>query len=192
MDFGKFFSSLAGPVLDVVASAIPGGTIALKMINGMLPDDKQLPTNATGKQIKDAVDNDLSGEQRTIIMSKKIDLEMQEVKSWEGIQASMAKADESGSSTRPEIAKMMAWVVVIEILAVILVWGLAVIGKDNATLLILNDSWAMLSALVATPTALLMAYFGMRTKEKQARYSAMTGNPIQTGLAKIIGKLSKG
>jgi hypothetical protein len=46
--------------------------------------------------------------------------------------------------------------------------------------------------LLATPTALLRAYFGMRTNEKKARYAAAIGQPVPTGIvAGLTGLLRK-
>ena len=41
-------------------------------------------------------------------------------------------------------------------------------------------------AVIGTPTALLRAYFGMRTKEKQSRYSAAAGQDMSSGLAGLV------
>jgi hypothetical protein len=84
---------------------------------------------------------------------------------------------------------MMAWTVVIAVCGMMLIWAIAVVMKDSAMLKELKESWELMLVLLGTPTALLRAYFGMRTKEKHARYAAATGQPIAQavgGLANIF------
>ncbi len=177
MNFEKLFDTLTGPVLGIAASLIPGGPAILGAINAFLPDDKKLPDTATGGQMMDAV-NQLPAADRASLMEKRLDVEMAEINTWASIQESHAKADATGSSTRPAIAMMMAWVVIIEIVIIVSAWGYAVITKDFTMVKAVGDAWPMLLAIVATPSALLRAYFGMRTKEKTARYSAASGQPV--------------
>ena len=55
----------------------------------------------------------------------------------------------------------------------------------------LKESWELMLVLLGTPTALLRAYFGMRTKEKQARYAAATGQPIAGVMGGVLGLFRK-
>jgi hypothetical protein len=189
VNFGKLFDTLKGPLLAAASTVIPGGPLILAAVNEMLPDGQKLPATATGADMRAAV-NTLPADQRGSLMEKELDVEIAEINAWEGIQASLAQADASGASTRPYIAKLMAWCVVIAIALFMGVWAVAVLGDDVATLEVLSESWPMILALVATPTALLRAYFGMRTKEKTARYSAASGQPLG-GIANLIGALRK-
>jgi len=176
MNFGKLFDAIKGPLLSVASTLIPGGPLILGAVNAMLPDDKKLPESATGSDIRDAV-NQLPPEQRGSLMEKQLDVEIAEINSWEGIQASLSQADAAGSSTRPYIAQMMAWCVVLVVGLFVVVWVAAIYNKDTTTLKLISDSWPMMLTVIGTPTALLRAYFGMRTKEKTARYSAASGQP---------------
>lgn len=185
MNFGKALKSIAGPLLGVASTLIPGGPIILGAINAMLPEDNKLPPTATGADMHQAVNN-LSPDAKASLMEKELDVEIAEIEGWVNIQESMSKADIAGNSTRPFIALMMAWALVIELAAIIFVWGMAVWSKDNATLTILSNSWGMLAVLIGIPMELLRYYFGKRTKEKQSRYSAMSGQDVGGGLAGII------
>lgn len=176
MDFGKLFDAIKGPLLTAVSTVIPGGPLILGAVNAMLPDDEKLSDSATGADIRNAV-NQLAPEQRASLMEKQLDVEIAEIESWQGIQASLAQADAAGSSTRPYIAVLMAWCVILVISIFICIWGYAVVKNHVLTLEALNDAWPMMTVLIATPTALLRSYFGMRTKEKTARYSAASGQP---------------
>ena len=189
MNFGKLFDAIKGPLLSVASTLIPGGPLILGAVNAMLPDDKKLPESATGGDIRNAV-NQLPAEQRGSLMEKQLDVEIAEINSWEGIQASLSQADAAGSSTRPYIAQMMAWCVVVVIALFIAVW-VSAIGADKVEVLkVLKDSWPMILTVIGTPTALLRAYFGMRTKEKTARYSAASGQPSGM-LAGLISAFKK-
>jgi len=185
MNFGKALKSIAGPLLGVASTLIPGGPAILGAINAFMPEDKKLPATATGAQMHQAV-NDLTPESRASLMEKELEVEIQEIKSWEGIQASLAQADAAGASTRPRIAVMMAQVVVFTVLAFVSVWVVAIYQEDIKTLDLINSSWGTILAVIATPTALLRSYFGMRTKEKQSRYAAASGNETTGALAGII------
>ena len=99
--------------------------------------------------------------------------------------------ESSNSNTRPLIAFMMAVVVCIAVLAMMTLWGKAVWNSDAASLQSLANSWELMLVLLATPTALLRAYFGMRTHEKKARYAAATGQPIAGAVAQLMGLFRK-
>jgi len=189
MNFGKIFDTIKGPLLAVASTLIPGGPAILGAVNAMLPDDEKLPETATGNDIRSAV-NQLTPDQRSSLMEKQLDVEIAEIKSWEGIQASLAQADAAGSSTRPYIALMMSWLVTVVVSLFSIVWVYAIFNGLAETLKILSDSWPMMLAVIGTPTALLRAYFGMRTKEKTARYSAASGQP-SGAIANLISAFRK-
>lgn len=189
MDFGKIFDTIKGPLLTAASTLIPGGPLILGAINAMLPDDEKLTESATGSDMRNAV-NKLSPDQRASLMEKELEVEIADIKSWEGIQASLSKADATGASTRPYIAMMMAWVVTIEVAVIVLAWAYAVIDDRPLMITEINDAWPMLLAIVATPTALLRAYFGMRTKEKTTRYNAAAGQPTSI-IGSLIGAFRK-
>jgi len=189
MNFKKLFETLKGPLLTAASTLIPGGPLILGAVNAMLPEDRKLPVTATGHDMRNAVAA-LSSEQRSSLMEKELDVEIAEITSWADIQQAHAVADAAGSSTRPFIALMMAWCIVTVVAIFIVVWADAVIGGKAELLKTLNDSWPMILAVVGTPTALLRAYFGMRTSEKKARYSAAAGQPVGA-LASLIGMIKK-
>jgi hypothetical protein len=81
----------------------------------------------------------------------------------------------------------MAWAVFFAVSGAVLVLGAAVTSDDSVLVEKLGNTWPLLLAILGTPTALLRAYFGLRTKEKQARYAAATGQPI----ADVVGGLAR-
>lgn len=181
MDFGKLFDTLKGPLLGVASMLIPGGPAILAAINAVLPDDNKLPETATGADMRAAV-NRLNPDQRSSLMEKQLDVEIAEINSWTDIQGSLAAADATGNTTRPEIALMMAKTIVFSTLACVVVW---VYSVANGSADIAN-SWQSLLVILGTPTALLRAYFGMRTKEKKARYELAGNQPKANPLLDVI------
>jgi len=174
----------------VVTAAIPGAGPVINAVNAFLPDDKKLPLNATGNQVRLAVES-LPPEQAALVMMKEFDVDIEEIRSWTEIQNSLSQADASGASTRPWIAKLMAMAVFIAVMIFMAAWAYAIFSVESDILAQLADSWEIMLAVLATPTALLRAYFGMRTKEKQARYNAASGQQQAGGLANIISTFRK-
>lgn len=171
----------------VVSAVVPGGVAIVELVNSFLPDDKKLPASATGNQVDMAIKT-LPPDQQASIMLKEMDVEMADIQSWTGIVSSLAGADGVGSSTRPTIAVMMACTVCAAIWIFVFAWSWAIYNDKTSTLMQLSNSYLMLTALLATPTALLYAYFGMRKEEKLARYGAAMGQaPSGTsGLSGLI------
>lgn len=188
----KLGSILAKVGTTVFKSIVPGGSLIIDLVNGFLPKEKKLPNEATGEQIAQVVDT-LPPDQQAQILSKEIDVELAEINSWTQVQASLSEADKAGASTRPRIALMMAEIVAFVVIAFSTMWVIAILQDQVEMIKVLSDSWPLVLAIIATPTALLRAYFGMRSKEKKDRYSAAMGQPIQTpnmlkSLIKAIGK----
>lgn len=190
MNFAKLFDAIKGPALTAASTLIPGGPAILAAVNAFMPADKKLPPEATGQEIVTAVQN-LPPDQQAELMKMELQVEIEEIQSWQKIQESLAQADAAGASTRPKIAMMMAYCVVIVVYLFIGAWVWAMFNVDKDALAVIKDSWPMMVAVIGTPTALLRAYFGMRTKEKQSRYSAASGQDLAGGLAGIIRAFKK-
>jgi hypothetical protein len=179
---------------SVALTASTGGAAGpiLAAINAVLPSGEQLPENATGDQAMEAIEG-LPPSERAAIMDKQFDVEIAGIQSWTSIQEALAVADATGSSTRPQIAYMMAWLVVLSAAAIIAALTAAIVTNDVEMVKALMDAWPFILAILGTPAALLRAYFGMRTDEKKARYNTAAGHPAQGIAGAIMGKwLNKG
>ncbi len=177
-------SFLSG-ALDVVGAFVPGVAAAAKTVNALLPDDKKLDLNrSTGQDVLDAY-NGLSDSQK-VQVEKQFEVEMAEIHASVDKLQAMVSAETPTANFRPRIAYMMAWAVLIAVLFMMVIWGKAVWAKDAESLKQLAESWPLMLAILGTPTALLRAYFGMRTKEKQSRYAAATGQPIANAVGGIM------
>ncbi len=171
MDLGNILKKAGSAV---ISSVIPGGGLIVDLINEFLPDDKKLPGTATGTDAQNAIDG-LTPELRLQLMTRELDVEIAETNAWASVQHSLAMADSSGNSTRPKIALMMAWLVVLQVTVVSLSIGYSALSQQDNTIAVLSQSWEMLTASMGIPTAVLLQYFGKRTKEKLERYNLAMG-----------------
>ena len=190
MKFSDIWNKVIEPVGSVVGDFVPYVGPAISAINSFMPKDQQLPGTATKDDIRAAVDS-LPPEQKAALMEKKVELEIVKEKEWSKVVDSLAKADSTGNSTRPWIAKLMASVVAFAIATFIVMWAVAVGSNKTDMIKAVNDGWPVIVALLGTPTYLLKAYFGMRTDEKKARYAQAAGQPHISGIAGMIGSLFK-
>ena len=182
MNIGSIIKKVGGAI---VKSVIPGGGVIIDLVNELLPNDNQLGGSATGTDLEAAI-NGLPPDERNKLLAKKLDIEETEIKEWSNVMETLAQSDATGSSTRPAIAKMMSILVVSVIGAIAFVWMISILRNATETLKQLADSWAMILAMLGPPIALLRAYFGMRTKEKQSRYSGAFGMPMPGGIISTI------
>jgi len=188
MKIGKILAKVGG---SIISNIVPGAGIVIDAINAFLPDDKKLPENATGQQAGAAINSLHPGEQAQVL-SKQLDVEIVEAQEYTKVITALADADKSGSSTRPAIAKMMAWIVSFSVIVFSSALTIAIFNEATETIKQLSDAWPLMLAVLATPTALLRAYFGMRTKEKKARYDIGNGQSKSGGLlGDIVGLFKK-
>jgi hypothetical protein len=175
----------------VISNIVPGAGIVIDAVNAFLPDEKKLPADATGQQTSDAI-NSLPVADQVTILSKQLDVEIIEAQEYTKVISALAEADKTGSSTRPQIALMMAKVTSFAIIISVSVWAYAVVLDLSTMMVQLKASWPLLMAILGPPIALLRAYFAMRTKEKRARYNIGAGQSESNGLLNdIIGVFRK-
>ncbi len=183
-------SSILKGAAGVIGTMNPALRAAIGVINTFLPDDKKLPVTANGDQALKAME-ELPPNQRAQIMNSEIELEKTRIQSWSDIQKTLSVADAAGSSTRPKIAVIMAWTVVLSVVPFSAGLAYALFTGNTELMDRIDNSWPPLVAIIGTPTVLLRAYFGMRTNEKIARYSASIGSEPNQGLFSSIIKTLK-
>ena len=174
----------------VLKSAVPGGSEILAFVNEMLPSDEQLGSSASGSDVTAAISS-LPDNTKALLLERQFDVEIAKVHSWTLIQQALNHADASGASTRPRIAIMMAQVVVFAVIVFMGLWAVAVIRNQSDVLTSLTNSWPLVLSVLATPMALLRAYFGLRTEEKTSRYAAAAGQPKSNFVADIFKAIRK-
>lgn len=186
--------NILGKLGGAALKSIPGVGAAAEIIgfvNGVLPKDKQVSENSTGDKVL-AVIKDLPTEQMNEVLIKKFDVEIEEIKGHSEVIKALADVDKVGASTRPEIAKLYAYLTAL--IAYTITWGLtfAVATGNNALLEQVQDLWPMVLAVITPFVAIIRSYFGMRTKEKQQKYEAASGvSPIVGAASKLMDRFIK-
>jgi len=168
---------------SIFSEMVPGGGAILDIVNEFT-GNKVVDNNSTGQQVKTAIEK-LDPESQAKIFSRDVDLSIAEIEGWTNVQTVLAEADKAGASTRPYIARMMAWAVFLTVVALAGCFVLAIVDADTGMLDSLGDAWPAIIALLGTPTALLRAYFGLRTSEKKSRYAAASGQSIPSAMSSI-------
>lgn len=188
--------AIAGKFMDeglsLASSAITGGGKRAKEFieekTGIKLDDPVSLTSHEISQIRELEANPVAA-----FELKKLSLEILEEenrheetidRNWGELIAQLSKADSTGSSTRPMIARMMAYMIGFAVIIFTTALAYAIFNDATDTLKQLNDSWPLMLAILATPTALLRSYFGMRTKEKKARYQLMSDYEMEPSIVK--------
>ena len=173
-------------VLDVTGMVVPQVAQARTLVNNFLPKPDRLGPEATGQDVVDAysqlpVDSRNSVDQRAALEIAEIEASVDKLQA-------MVSVESAGSNTRPKIALMMAWVIILITLALMAILFTAVINGDSELMDAVTGLWPLALAALATPAAVVRAYFGMRTQDKKARYQAATGHPVAQGLGAALIK----
>lgn len=170
----------------------PAALPVVGIINSLLPKEKHLPKDASPEHVE-SVYNSLGPKQQAQVMER-VEVELAEIQASVDKLEAMVSVEEKATNCRPYIAMMMAGVTCLAISAAMVMWLRAVWVGDTGSLAQLKESWELMLVLLATPTALLKAYFGMRTNEKTARYQAAVGQQVQNNggvLSNLIGAFKK-
>jgi hypothetical protein len=185
MNLLKILGQVGGSIL---ADVIPGSEAILGVVNDLLSDDNKLPEKATGTEIQAAIDK-LPAAQQSEVLLKQFDVEIVSMQEHTKVVAALGEVDKTGNSTRPAIALMMAQIVSFSVVVLITMLAIAIVNTDVETIKAIGDNWPLITALLAIPSALLRAYFGMRTKEKQQKYQALTNTAPTSALSSIVDLL---
>ena len=179
----KFLKRLM-PFGGAIASAVPGLGVALGMVNEFLPPDRKLPETSTGQDIMDAYSNDIDESSREALDSR-TEVELATLKAEENMLNAMVSVEDKGSNTRPKIALIMTWAVVVESGAYLLLMFMSLAyailcapehgDKALATVDLITGAWPAFAALITPKLSIIGYYFGRRTMEKKSRYAAATG-----------------
>lgn len=180
LNIGKLIKKASGVALRTVAPGVAG-----------LLDEMKLPADTTGEQL-DAAIQDLPADQRAAILDRQLDVEETLIReTGETLRAMHAADAVTPHSTRPFIALMMSWSVVVSSAIILAIWAYGVVVKDDALVTSVVNGWPMVLALLGIPGALLRAYFGILGHEHGNKLAAAQGHPVQPlgGLLRAAGKL---
>lgn len=174
----------------IISNVVPGGSALLGVVNELLPEDKKLPTDATGDQVSSAISSLPAADQAQVLM-KDFDVQLEQIKQSHASLQTMLTADaQSKHTTRPKIAYGSFLVISAATLMAISAWSYAVITGDSTMLDAVEKSWMFIAALLVPFVTLLHAYFGVLTQESKNRLDSAQGHktsPITGLIGKLLG-----
>ncbi|MBW1725993.1 MAG: hypothetical protein JRJ62_00145 [Deltaproteobacteria bacterium] len=173
----------------IIREVVPGGGLLVNAINEFLPDDKKLPSTATGNDINEAVVN-LPPEQRVRVLEKEFDVDITQIKESNATVRAMLESDaRNPQSTRPYIAKgafnIVAFVVVVAVSA----WSYGVFTGDTDMVDTVVNGWQFILAAIAPLVTLLWAYFGVLKTEQKNKLDAANGVSTQSVVSGILSAI---
>ncbi len=173
----------------IIREVVPGGGLIVGAINALLPDDKKLSANATGEDVKSAV-NSLPPEQRASVMEKEFDVDITQIKESHSTVRAMLEADtKSPHTTRPYIAKGAFHVVAFTVIVVVAVWAYGVSIKDAALVKAVMDGWQFILAAIGPFVVLLHSYFGVLKHEQKNKLDAANGAAIPASITGLLASV---
>lgn len=200
-----YIKELAGTFMDaglnLVSSAISGGgKKAKEYIEDKTGISLEDPSKISGDDMAEIAK--LENNPEATIKLKELSLEFLKEEdrheeatdqNWEDRLKILSDADITGASTRPAIAKDMSRIIGFVAIGFSSALFIAIVKGDSETIKQLTDGWPLMLAILGTPTALLRAYFAMRTKEKQARYNMSASIPPKPTLVdSVLNSFRKG
>jgi hypothetical protein len=169
-------------------SSNPYGAAALTVVNAFLPDDKKLPTSATGEQAMQAVEQ-LSGAEKAQIAIAEIDLKKADIQGQTDRYVAMTKAD--GQKTRAKIV-LIAMYALIAISLIFIIAVAFVYYKDGAALAFSTEMALVFITVSGTFAYVIRAYFGDLKVETTSRHATSNNRlPKSTGIAGVVEALRK-
>lgn len=189
MDIGSILKQVGGSLLKNAMPPLSG--MAFDAINAALPDSKQLGASATGEEALETIKG-LPWEQKVRLLEKKLDVEIEEIKSHTETTKALAEVDKTGHSTRPAIAKGMSQLIAFGIIVTLGPMAYAIAAGKPDMVFAISKTWPLIATIIGIPAGIVNSYFGKRTKEKAQKYQAVTNTPPAAGLiSQIVGMLKK-
>lgn len=175
----------------VIREVVPGGGLIVGAINEFLPNDKKLPTTATGTDIDNAIAS-LPPAERSALLEKELDVDITQIKESHGTVRAMLESDAANPhSTRPYIAKGAFLVIAFVILLASSAWSYGVFTGKKDTVSIVVDGWQFILAMIGPLVTLLWAYFGVLKTEHKNRLDAANGTSNPSGITGLISSMLK-
>lgn len=173
---------------SIISNAVPGGSLIVEGINALLPDDKQLPVDATGDQVNSAISS-LPPEQQAQVLNKEYDVKLEQIKqSYSALNTMLEANAKSTHTTRPKIAYQAFQVIAFSTISIIFAWSFAVITGNTEMVDTVERSWLFILGVITPLVTVLHAYFGVLTNESKDRLNAAQGHKVDP-VGGLIGKL---
>ena len=154
----------------IITDLVPGGRAIVSAVNAFMPDDKQLPSGATGSDVTSAISS-LPADQRAEVMGKQFEVDITQIKEAHSTVRTMLEADAiTPHTTRPKIALGAFRVVSFTIITAISIWAYGVTTGNEAMVKAVTEGWPFVIAVIAPLVTLLLAYFGILKQEQKTYY----------------------
>ena len=188
MKLWDIIKNVGGAAIQV---ALPGtGTLIVKTINELLPDDDKLPVDATGDQLNNAI-NKLPPEQQAQVLNKEYDIEIEQIRqSHSSLQIMLQANAVSTHTTRPKIAYQAFQVIAFSTVSIVSAWCFAVISGNVDIIKNIEQSWLFILGVITPLVTVLHAYFGVLRDETKDKFNAAQGHKVDP-VGGLIGKLFK-
>lgn len=159
----------------VVRETVPGGGLLIDAVNEWLPADKKLPSNATGRDMDNAL-AELPADQRARVLEKEFDVDIERIQQAnETVRAMLAADGSMKHTTRPYIAKHAFHVVAFAVVVTVSAWAYGVVVKDVSIVDAIMDGWPFMLSVIGPFVVLLQAYFGVLRDESKNRLNGGQG-----------------
>lgn len=173
----------------VIREVVPGGGILVDAVNEFLPDDKKLPSDATGQDIDEAVAT-LPPAQQAQILEKEFDVDMTRIRQTNETVRAMLESDAKNQhTTRPYIAKNAFHVIAFAVIVVVATWSYGVIAGRDGLVESVTSGWPFILSVIGPFVILLHAYFGVLRSEQKNRLDAAAGKSAAPGLTGLLSNL---
>lgn len=175
---------------SAISNMVPCGSLIVEGINALLPDDKQLPVDATGDQVNSAISH-LPPEQQAQILNKEYDVKIEQIKqSYSALKTMLSANAQSTHTTRPKIAYQAFQVIAFSTVSVVSAWCFAVVSGNTEMVDTVERSWLFILGVITPLVTVLHAYFGVLNNESKDRLNAAQGHKVDP-VGGFIGKLFK-
>lgn len=175
----------------IAATAGPAAPLIIGAINAALPDDAQLPPDATGLQAQDALAT-LPAPERAAVLNKQFDVDIVQIQESHSTVRTMLEADAANpQTTRPYIAKGSFHVVAFVSVTTVSLWAYGIVKADTKMVETIVNGWPFLLSAIAPLTILLRAYFGVLKAEQKQKFDAAGGFSAPSGLSGLLTGLLK-
>jgi len=166
----------------IIRNVIPGGDIAVDMINSMLPAGSKVGATVTGYDLQTLMNDPTMPDH---VAEGLISLKFEEHETLR----TMINADAvQKHTTRPYIAKGAFHVIATVTMIVALMWAWAVASKNDEMVTAVMDGWPFIAAICGPLVTLLWAYFGILKNEQRDRLSGGQPNGLIGTLVSALKK----
>ena len=157
--------------------------------NRLLGNDKQLDVNATGEDLREAIDSLPLEDQAELLRQRFDSRELETRESYATLRAMIERDAQNPHSTRPFIAKGAFLVVSFVVVVAVICWAYGVLTSNVVIVTAVMSGWQFILAIIGPLVTLLWSYFGVLRKENKNKLDAANGVSVPEGVVSTIAGL---